>query len=77
MGNHGVGNVNGASRALLTFCAVNSLTVMNTWYEKKDIYKYIWKYPGNKIWHCIDYILMRQSQRTFCWDISVIRRADC
>ena len=37
--NHGVGNVNGAGRALLTFCAVNGLTVMNTWCEKKDIYK--------------------------------------
>ena len=29
-GNHGVGNVNGAGRALLAFCALNGLTVMNT-----------------------------------------------
>jgi len=29
-GNHGVGNVNEAGRVLLTFCAVNGLTVMNT-----------------------------------------------
>jgi len=35
-------NVNEAGRALLTFCAVNGLTVMNTWHEKKDIYKYTW-----------------------------------
>ena len=64
-GNHRVGNVTGAGRALLTFCAVNGLTVMNTWYEKKEIYKYTWQHPGSKMWHCIDYILMRQSQRTF------------
>ena len=76
-GNYGVGNVNGAGRALLTFCAVNSLTVMNTWYEKKDIYKCTWQHPGSKMWHCIDYILMTQSQRNFCRDVSVICRADC
>ena len=31
-GNYAVGNVNWAGRALLTFCAVNGLIVMNTWY---------------------------------------------
>ena len=36
-GNHGVGNVNEAGRTLLTFCAVNALTVINTLYEKRDI----------------------------------------
>ena len=60
----------------MTFCAVNGLTVINTWYEK-DIYKYTWQHPGSKMWHCIDYILMRQSQRTFSRDVSVIHRADC
>jgi len=29
------------------------------------------------MWHCIDYVLMRQSQRSFCRDVSVIHRADC
>ena len=29
------------------------------------------------MWHRIDYILMRQSQITFCWDVSVIRQTDC
>ena len=29
------------------------------------------------MWHCIDYILMRQSQRTFYQDVSVICQADC
>ena len=35
-----MGLVNEAGRTLLTFCVVNGLTVMNTWYKKKDIYKY-------------------------------------
>ena len=29
------------------------------------------------MWHCIDYILMRQSQRTFSRDVSVIHRTGC
>jgi len=54
-GIHGVGNVNEARRVLLTFCAVNDLALMNSWYEKKDIYKYTWQHPGSRIWHCIDF----------------------
>ena len=76
-GNHGVGNVNEAGRTLLTLCAVNVLTVINTLYEKRDIYKYTWQHPGSKMRHCIDYVLMKQSQRNFCGGVSVIRRADC
>ena len=74
---HGVGKVNEVGTSLLTFCALHGLCVMNTWYEKKDMYKYTWQYPGSKMWHCIDYILMHQSQRKFCRNVSVICRADC
>ena len=56
---------------------LNGLNVMNTWYEKKDIYMYTWQHPGSNIWHYIDYILMKQSQRIFCWDVSVFAWADC
>ena len=76
-GKHGVGKTNEAGTSLLTFCALNGLTVMNTWFEKKDMCKYTWQHPGNKKWHCIDYNLMHQTQRKFCHDVSVIRRADC
>ena len=41
------------------------------------MYKYTWQHPGSKKWHCIDYILMRITQRKFCHNVSVIRRADC
>ena len=76
-GIHAIDNVNEAGRALLTFCAVNDLTVMNTWHEKKNIYKYTWHHPGCMMWNCIYYVLVRQSQRTFYRDVSVIRKADC
>ena len=47
---HGVSNVNKAGRALLTFCAVNGLTMMIILYERKDIYKYTWQHPHSKMW---------------------------
>ena len=27
------------------------LTVMNTWHEKKNIYKYTWHHPGCMMWN--------------------------
>ena len=63
--------------ALLSWCALNSLVVMNTMFEKKNIHKYTWQHPGSKQWHCIDYIIMRQKQRSWCCDVSVLRSADC
>jgi len=41
------------------------------------MYKYTWQHPGSKMWHCVDYISMCLSQRKFCCNVSVIRRADC
>ena len=64
--------VNEAGVTLLSFCTLNGLSIM-----KKDMYKYIWQYPGTRKWYCIDYILMCQGQRKFCRDLSVLRRADC
>ena len=76
-GYHGVGRINEAGETLLSWCASNSLTVMNTMFEKKNIHKYTWQHPGSKQWHCIDYIIMRQKQRIWCCDVSVLRSADC
>ena len=76
-GPHGVGEMNEAGRDLLSFCALNELAIMNTCFEKKRIHKFTWQHPGNKKWHCIDYIIMRQKQRRFCCHAGVICSADC
>ena len=76
-GCHGVGRMNESGEALLSWCALNGLVVMNTMYEKKQIHKYTWQHPGSKQWHCIDHIIMRQRQRHLCCDVSVMRSADC
>ena len=48
---------------------------MNTMFEKKNTNT--WQHPGSKQWDCIDYIIMRQKQRSWCCDASVLRSADC
>ena len=59
--------------------SIDYLTIRNegVGFEKRDVYKYTWQHPGSKLWHRIDYILMRQCQREFCHDVSVLCRADC
>ena len=57
-GYHGVGKLNESGEALLLFCALNRLTILNTYFEKKNIHKNTWQHPGSKKWHSIDYIIM-------------------
>ena len=51
--------------------------VCNTWFEKKNIHKQTWQHPKSKQWHCIDFIIMRQSDRKRCLDAAVMRGAEC
>ena len=78
LGPHGLGVVNEAGQQFLSFCASNQLAIMNTMFEKKNAqHKATWQHAGSKRWHCIDYVVMRQSQRRICNDVHVIRKADC
>ena len=77
LGPHGHGELNEAGRELLSFLSINEATVCNTWYQKKGIHKATWQHPGSKKWHCIDYAIMKQSQRRKCLDVSVMRGAQC
>ena len=63
--------MNESGAVLLSFCALHCLSIMNTYFEKHDVYKYTWQHLGSMPWHCIDYILMRQCQRKFCHVVSV------
>ena len=77
LGCHGIGKVNDQGMAFLQFCMINSLTIMNTWFEKRPYQKQTWQHPGTKVWHCSDYVLMRQNQRKLCNDTQVMRGANC
>ena len=38
VGKYGLDERNEAGEELIQFCALNQLTVMNTWFQKKNIY---------------------------------------
>ena len=61
-GKHGVGCCNEAGESLLEFCAANSLTIMNTWIEKKQVHLETWKHPATKQSHMIDFVMMKKEQ---------------
>ena len=77
IGAHGLGEVNSNGQTLLSFCAKNDLTIMNTCFKKKKWYKGTWQHAGTKKWHCIDYVIMRRAQRRLCTDARVFRGAQC
>ena len=71
-GRYGIGAGNEAGDRLLEFCAVNQLTVMNTWFAKKDIHLATWQHPATRQQYMIDYVLMRAGERTVCTDVQVM-----
>ena len=63
---HGLGSANEAGLFLLSFCSTNSLSIMNTFYEKSNIHKQTWQHPGNKVWDCIDYMIETEPTQKLC-----------
>jgi len=76
-GLHGIGTCNEAGEQLLELCAVNNLTIMNTWFKKKPIHLGTWVHPATKQTHMIDFVMMRKDQRQLCTDVRVYRSACC
>ena len=74
LGKHGLGKFN----------VIVALLLQYKWFvhhehafEKRDIHKQSWQHPETKLSLCIDFILMRQSQRKWCSDAQVMREAEC
>ena len=76
-GRHGIGTCSEAGEDLLEFCAVNNLTITNTWFEKLEVHLTTWKHPATKQPYMIDFVLMRSRQRHLCRDVRVCRSACC
>ena len=66
-----------AGEELLGFCASNVLSIMNTWFQKREIHQGTWSHPATKKVHMIDFVMMRADQRVICRDVRVMRGADC
>ena len=70
VGKNGIDERNEAGEDLLQFCAMNQLTVMNTWFQKKNIYYGTWMHPATKC--CRDVQVMRGAT---CWTDHKLVRA--
>ena len=77
LGRHGKNERNSAGVELLEFCAVNELSIMNTWFQKREIHQGTWTHPATKKCHMIDFVVMRADQRVHCSDVRVMRGANC
>ena len=77
LGPYGLGNCTQAGEDMLTFCAANELSIVNTWYKKKKKSRGTWTHPGTRRSHLIDYVVMRAEQRCYCRDVRVVRGAAC
>ena len=75
LGKHGLDECNEEDDDFLQFCALNQLTVMNTWFQKKRHHYGTWMHPANKPSLMIDLVVMRSSQRLYCMDVQVMRGA--
>ena len=76
-GPHGCGLTNDAGKELLGFLSTQQATECNTWFRKKEIHRVTWQHPKSKQWSCIDYVIMRESDRRICSDFTVKRGAEC
>ena len=55
IGRHGKETKNGNGRRFLGSCATNGLTILNGYFEQKDIHKYTWECRGRGLCTIIDY----------------------
>jgi len=70
---HGYGELNGAGRELLAFVSVNTATICNTWFKKKDIYKLgNIQNQNNGI-----ALILLSLVGNMCRDVRVMRGAEC
>ena len=70
LGLHGLSERNEAGEEFLEFCATSQFTIMNTWFEKKEIHLGTWMHPATKKHHIINFVVLREGQRMFCTDVS-------
>ena len=77
MGRHGIGKMNSNGHRLLSFCSQNEFLVSNTLFDLKNIYKGSWMHPRSKIYHMLDYVLLRKRDRQDIRITRVMRGADC
>ena len=77
-GPFGMERTNAAGVRLLSFCGMSSLSITQSWFKTRSWgSRATWRNPGTGRWHCLDYVLVPQSQRGWCVQSRSEREADC
>lgn len=77
LGAHGIGNMNSSGLLLLQICQEFQLSITNTMFPMKNIYKGTWRHPRSNTWHLIDYVIVRRRDLRDVRITRVMRGADC
>ena len=77
LGKHGTGNMNNNGLRLLTVCSEFDLTITNTRFQLKNMYKNTWKHPRSGHWHMLDHMITRKKDMSECLITRVMRGAQC
>lgn len=76
LGREGVGNTNSNGILLLTKCSEHNLVITNTLFHQKTKFKTSWMHPRSKLWHLIDYVIVRSKDRRDVLNTRAMTNAD-
>ena len=72
-GPHGFGQTNDSGRKLFLYIRLRCVSPG----LGRKAHKQIWQHPKSKHWSCIDYVVMRQRDRSLCLDVAARRGSEC
>ena len=72
-----MGKMNKNGLRLLSSSAENGLTITNTMFQMKNIYKATWMHPRSRHWHQIDFVLVKKSDLKDVQYTRMKRGANC
>jgi exonuclease III len=74
VGTFGEETLNNNGQELIQFCTFNQLRITDTFFPKKDIYKYTWSARGLR--SIIDYVIVNEKLQNQIQDVQVYRGSD-
>ena len=76
IGRHGVAGANENGRYLLQLCSSNGLSIMNTFFQHRDVHKYTWNRPSMGQKSLIDFCIVSADLFSSVLDVRVKRGAE-